>query len=151
MKRALGIVFFWKGLPEGERRVSGVGFAIKSSLVTQLSEFGEIVRTTPVEDKIIIMGDFNARVGSDYKNWPALGRHGIGKCNRNGLALLTFCTENNLAISSTYFPQKNKYKSTWMHPQSKHWHLLDYVLVRQRDVKDVHSVRTSSFVPNFVW
>ena len=25
--------------------------------------------------------------------------------------------------------------------RSKHWHLIDYVIVRKRDVKDVHSVR----------
>jgi hypothetical protein len=29
-----------------------------------------------------------------------------------------------------------------MHPRSKHWHLIDYVLVRRRDLRDVTSVRT---------
>ena len=105
------------------------------------SDLGGLVRRIPNEDKIVIMGDFNARVGSDYISWPVLGKHGIGNLNRNGLALLTFCTENNLSISSTFFQQKEKYKSTWMHPRSKHWHLIDYVLVRSRDIKDVHSVR----------
>ncbi|VDL89351.1 unnamed protein product [Schistocephalus solidus] len=28
-------------------------------------------------------------------------------------------------------------KATWLHPQSKHWHLLDYVLVRRQDHQDV--------------
>ena len=28
-----------------------------------------------------------------------------------------------------------------MHPQSKHWYLLDYVLVRQRELKDVQRTR----------
>ena len=27
--------------------------------------------------------------------------------------------------------------SSWMHPRSKHWHLIDYVVVRQRDSRDV--------------
>ena len=80
-------------------------------------------------------------MGTDFNSWPVLGKHGIGKVNRNGLALLTFCTENSLSISSTFFQQKDKYKSTWMHPRSKHWHLIDYILVRSRDIKDVHSVR----------
>ena len=29
------------------------------------------------------------------------------------------------------------YKTTWMHPPSKHWHLLGYVIVRSRNRKDV--------------
>lgn len=28
-----GYTFFWKGLPEGERRLHGVGFAVKSKLL----------------------------------------------------------------------------------------------------------------------
>ena len=163
-----GYTFFWKGLPSGELRHAGVGFAVRSSLVEHFkeipsgfserimscrlelddnrfitlisvyaptmshppeeteqfySDMGELIRKTPKEDKIAIMGDFNARVGSDFNTWPVIGKHGIGKVNRNGLALLTFCTEHNLAISSTFFQQKDKYKSTWMHPRSKHWHL----------------------------
>lgn len=32
-------------------------------------------------------------------------------------------------------------KTTWMHPRSKHWHLLDYVLVRKLDLRDVLHTR----------
>ena len=49
---------------------------------------GNIVTNIPKEDKISILGDFNARVGSNHKTWAALGRHGFGKCNRIGLSLL---------------------------------------------------------------
>jgi len=28
----------------------------------------------------------------------------------------------------------NKYKTTWQHPRSKHWHVLDYIITRQRDI-----------------
>lgn len=31
-----------------------------------------------------------------------------------------------------------------MHPQSEHWDLIDYVLVRQRDLKDVLHTRVMS-------
>ena len=30
-----------------------------------------------------------------------------------------------------------KLKTTWMHPRSRHWHLLDYMIVRRRDIQDV--------------
>jgi len=43
--------------------------------------------------------------------------------------------------SPTLFQQANKYKCTWMHPCSKHWHMLDYVITRHRHVRDVHFTR----------
>ena len=35
----------------------------------------------------------------------------------------------------------NKYKTTWMHPGSKHWHLIDYIIVRRRDIRDIKITR----------
>ena len=47
------------------------------------------------------------------------------------------CAEHRLLITNTTFRMKNKHKTSWMHPRSKHWHLLDYVITRQRDRADV--------------
>jgi len=33
---------------------------------------------------------------------------------------------------------EKKHKATWIHPQSKHWHLLDYVLVKAVDLIYAH-------------
>jgi len=55
--------------------------------------------------------------------------------------LLSLCSELELVITNTIFQQANKYKTTWMHPRSKHWHLIDYVITRQRDLKDVRITR----------
>lgn len=35
------------------------------------------------------------------------------------------------------FRLRIKHKTTWMHPRSKHWHLIDYATVRQRDISQV--------------
>ena len=61
--------------------------------------------------------------------------------NSNGLRLLTLCSEYDLTISNTIFRQKDKFKTSWQHPRSKHWHLIDYIIVRSRDQKDVNITR----------
>lgn len=100
------------------------------------------IRKTPATDKLILMGDFNARVGTEYLVWDkVIGRHGVGKMNDNGLRLLSLCAEHQLVITNTIFQMKNRFKTTWQHPRSKHWHLLDYVIVRQNDRNDVLSTR----------
>jgi len=35
-------------------------------------------------------------------------------------------------------------QTTWMHSRSKHWHLLDYVIVRRSDCRNVHLTRAMS-------
>ena len=89
------------------------------------------------KDKLVILGDFYARVGRDLELWKGvLGRHGIGSCNDNGRLLLEFCSEHQFVITNTLF-QQDRFKATWRHPRSKHWLLLGYVLTRQQDTRDV--------------
>ena len=102
------------------------------------SDLSAVLHSVPANDKLILLGDFNARVGQDHARWEGvLGKHGVGKMNNNGLLLLSKCAEFELTITNTNFRQANKYKTTWMHPRSKQWHLIDYIIVRQRDIQDV--------------
>ncbi len=88
------------------------------------------------------MEDFNARVGTEHLVWSkVIGQHGVGKINHNGLRLLSLCAEHQLVITNTIFQMKNRFKTTWQHPRSKHWHLLDFVIVRQKDRQDVLTTR----------
>jgi len=96
----------------------------------------------PRADKLLLLGDFNARVGAnDQVRQTVIGRHGVGKSNNNGLRLLEVCSEFSLCITNTMFQLQNKFKTSWMHPRSKHWHLTDFVVVRGSDLRDVKITR----------
>ena len=106
-------------------------------------QLDQCIRETLKEDKLIIMGNFDARVGTNHDAWQGtLGLHGIGKCNSNGLLLLTKCMEHELAITNTLFKQPMKNKTTWMHPRSKKWHLIDYTICRNQDLTNVKITKT---------
>ena len=96
----------------------------------------------PRTDKLLLLGDLNARVGANHQVWQtAIGRHGVGKSNNNGLRLFEVCSEFSLCITNTMFQLQNKFKISWMHPHSKHWHLIDFVIVRRSDLRDVKITR----------
>ena len=91
---------------------------------------------------LTVVGYFNARIGKDNDKWPlVMGKHGIGKCNSNGELLLALCSEFELIVTNTMFKQKDERKTTWMHPRSKHWHMIDFIITRCRDKMDIHSTR----------
>ncbi|VDL91075.1 unnamed protein product [Schistocephalus solidus] len=97
-----------------------------------------LLATVPKEDKLIILGNFNARVRTDHAaRQGVLGPHGLGNCKDNGLLLLRTFAEHRLLLHNTFFRLSTREKDTWMHPRSRRWHLLDYVLVRRRDRQEV--------------
>ena len=102
----------------------------------------DAIAAVPTSHKLLVMGDFNARVGTDNSSWEnIIGKHGVGNENSNGTLLLSMCSQFDLCITNTMFQQTNNRKTTWMHPRTKKWHMIDYVITRQRDIKDVHHTR----------
>ena len=61
----------------------------------------------PPNDQVILLGDLNARVGSDYEAWPScLGKFNVGKVNENGQRLLEFCSQFQLCVANSFFQNK---------------------------------------------
>ena len=120
-----------------QRRLAVVDFMVISSIASRLENL-PTDQSTPVDDKVIIFGDFKARLDQDADFWKGvLSRHGVGNYNDNGRLLLDLCTMQQLVIPSTIFQQKDRLKTNWMYPRFKYWHRINYVLVHKRDLKYV--------------
>nr|VZI46334.1 unnamed protein product [Spirometra erinaceieuropaei] len=62
-----------------------------------------LLSTVLKADKLVVLDDFNARVGTDHAAWRGvLGPHGIASCNDNGLLLLRTCAEHRLLLTNTF-------------------------------------------------
>ncbi|VDM00977.1 unnamed protein product [Schistocephalus solidus] len=97
-----------------------------------------LLMTVPEADNLILLRNFNARVGTAHASWQGvLGPHGLGGCNDNDLLLLRTCAEHCIMLTNTFFRLPTREKTMWMHSRSWRWQLLDYVLVRRRDRQDV--------------
>ena len=62
---------------------------------------------TPKKDVLFIIGDWNAKVGS--QETPGVtGKSGLGIRNEAGQRLIEFCQENALVIANTLFQQQKR-------------------------------------------
>ena len=87
----------------------------------------------------IILGDFNAKVGSETSN--SVGNYGIGVTNERGKRLVNFAEQYNLSIINTWFQQPMRRLYTWKSPGDIRRNQLDYILVNQRFKNSVKQAR----------
>nr|VZI20390.1 unnamed protein product [Spirometra erinaceieuropaei] len=79
-----------------------------------------LLATVSKADKLIVLGDFNARVGTDHTAWRGvLGPHGLRGSNDNGLLLLRAGAEHRLILTNTFFCLSEREKATWRHPRNE--------------------------------
>ena len=62
----------------------------------------DLIELTPKRDVLFIIGDWNAKVGSQ-KIPGVTGKFGLGVQNEAGQRLTEFCQENALVIANTLF------------------------------------------------
>ena len=66
-----------------------------------------LLELTPKKDVLFIIGDWNAKVGS--QETPGVtGKFGLGLWNEAGQRLIEFCQENALVIANTLFQQHKR-------------------------------------------
>ena len=67
----------------------------------------DLLELTPKIDGLFIIGDWNAKVGS--QEVPGVtGKFGLGVQNKAGQRLTEFCQENALVIANTLFQQHKR-------------------------------------------
>ena len=91
----------------------------------------DLLELTPKKDVLFIIGDRNAKVGS--QETPGVrDKFGLGMQNEAGQRLLEFCQENALVIANTLFQQHKKRFYTWTSLDGQHQNQIDYILCSQR-------------------
>ena len=67
----------------------------------------DLLELTPKKEVIFIIGDWNAKVGS--QETPGVtGKFGLGVQNKAGQRLIEFCQENALVRANTLFQQQKR-------------------------------------------
>ena len=79
----------------------------------------DLLELTPKIDVLFIIGDWNAKVGS--QETPGVtGKFGLGVWNEAGQRLIEFCQENILVITNILFQQHKIRLYTWTSPDGQH-------------------------------
>ena len=83
----------------------------RNAEVAEVEQFYEdlqdLLELTPKKDVLFIIGDWNAKVGS--QETPVVtGKFGLGMQNEAGQRLIEFCQEDALVIANTLFQQHKR-------------------------------------------
>ena len=67
----------------------------------------DLLELTPKKDVLFIIGDWNAKVGSQEIS-GVTGKFGLGVQNEAGQRLIEFCQQNGLVIANSLFQQHKR-------------------------------------------
>ena len=79
----------------------------------------DLLDLTPKKDVLFIIGDWNAKVGSQ-ETPRVTGKFGLGVQNEAGQRLIEFCQDNALVRKNTLFQQHKRRLYTWTSPDCQH-------------------------------
>ena len=101
----------------------------------------DILELTPKTDLLFIIGDWNAKVGS--QETPGVtGKFGLGVQNEAGQRLIEFCQENALVIANTSSNNTKEDSTHGHHTDGQHRNQTDYILCSQRWRNSIQSAKT---------
>ena len=90
----------------------------------------DLLELTPKKDVLFIIGDWNAKVGS--QEIPGVtGKFGLRVQNEAWQRLTRFFQERALLIANTLFQQHKRRLYTWTSPDGQYQNQTDYILCNQ--------------------
>ena len=100
-----------------------------------------ILELTPPKVILFIIGDWNAKVGS--QETPGVtGKFVLGVQNEAGQRLTEFCQKNTLVIANTLFQQHKRRLCPWTSQDGQYQNQIDYILCSQRQRSSIQSAKT---------
>ena len=88
----------------------------------------DLLELTPKKDVLFIIGDWNAKVGSQ----EIPGVTGLGVQSEPGQRLTEFCQENTLVIINILSQQHKRKLYTWISLDGQYQNQIDYILCSHR-------------------
>ena len=88
----------------------------------------DLLELTPSNDVLSIIGEWNAKVGSQELPGGVTCKFGLGLQNEAGQRLIEICQENALIIVNTLFQQHKRRLYTWTSPDGQYQNQIDYIL-----------------------
>ncbi|XP_065195630.1 craniofacial development protein 2-like [Sycon ciliatum] len=112
--------------------------AKRSVMDSFFNDLQRAIQDVPGEDKFVLLGDLNARVGSRQSgiadDWQGVrGLHGFVEYNESGAELLLFLHMNDAAVCNTWFQKRAFHKQSWQYPRTKQWHAIDFIIMHHKD------------------
>ncbi|VDO48722.1 unnamed protein product [Schistosoma margrebowiei] len=107
------------------------------------SRLQSIVEKCQTKDLNILLGNFNAKVGTDNTGYEdIMGRYGLGERNENGERFANLSAFNKLVIGGTIFPHKRIQKTTWTLPDHTTQNQIDHICINKTFRRTIEDVRT---------
>lgn len=94
-------------------------------------ELEKVMRKTRSDCPVIILGDFNAKIGSGAVS-ESVGAFGLGIQNERGARLIEFAERKNMVLCNTLYKKHPRRLYTWKSPGDQTRNQIDYVLINQR-------------------
>ena len=114
---------------------------LKTEVEWFYEDLQDLLELTPKKDVLFIIGDWNAKVGS--QETPGVTRKfGLGVHIESGQRLIEFCQENTLVMANTLFQQHERSLYTWTSPDGQYQNQIDYILCSQRWKISIQSAKT---------
>ncbi|KAK7873794.1 hypothetical protein R5R35_005779 [Gryllus longicercus] len=123
--------------------ILGVYAVNDNALVDEKNKFFQDLRETiasiPYQNEIILIGDFNSRVGNRERE--VVGQYGEESINDNGKRLINLCKEHALCVGNTLFRPKNIHKYTRIEPVRNIQSVIDLVVVKNERRVNLNDMR----------